>query len=180
MINAKSELNASFIAQKPLLGHISILSQSGAIGTSFLDWATDEGVGVAKFVSLGNEAGFSEVAMLEYLGNDPETNAILMYLEHVSDGKKFLELAREITKRKPIVVLRAGRSTRGMAAVMSHTGSLAPEDAVFAAASRQAGITTVTSLREFSTLRSCSLGIMKPLPHRIVTNGGGPPSMQRT
>lgn len=176
VINMKSDLNASFIAKKPLLGHISILSQSGAIGTSFLDWATKEGVGVAKFVSLGNEAGFSEVAMLEYLGNDPETNAILMYLEHVSDGKKFLALAREITKHKPVVVLRAGRSTRGIAAVMSHTGSLAPEDAVFAAASRQAGIVTVTSLREFFNIAKLfTLGIMKPLPRlAILTNGGGP------
>lgn len=176
VINAKSDLNASFIAQKPLLGHISILSQSGAIGTSFLDWATNEGVGVAKFISLGNEAGFPEVAMLEYLGNDPETSAILMYLEHVSDGKKFLELARAITKRKPIVVLRAGRSTRGMAAVMSHTGSLAPEDAVFAAAARQAGIVTITSLREFFNIAKLfTLGITKPLPRlAILTNGGGP------
>lgn len=176
VINAKSDLNASFIAKKPLLGHISILSQSGAIGTSFLDWATKEGVGVAKFVSLGNEAGFSEVAMLEYLGNDPETSAILMYLEHVSDGKKFLELARAITKHKPVVVLRAGRSTRGMAAVMSHTGSLAPEDAVFAAAARQAGIVTTTSLREFFNIAKLfTLGITKPLPRlAILTNGGGP------
>lgn len=176
VINTKSDLNASFIAQKPLRGHISILSQSGAIGTSFLDWATDEGVGVAKFVSLGNEAGFPEVAMLEYLGNDEETSAILMYLEHISDGKKFLELAREITKRKPVVVLRAGRSTRGMAAVMSHTGSLAPEDAVFAAAAGQAGIVTVTSLREFFNIAKLfTLGITKPLSRlAILTNGGGP------
>ena len=176
VINAKSDLNASFIAKKPLLGHISILSQSGALGTSFLDWANNEGVGVAKFVSLGNEAGFSEVDMLEYLGNDPETSAILMYLEHVSDGGKFLELAREITKKKPLVVLRAGRSTRGMAAVMSHTGSLAPEDAVFASASRQAGIITITSLREFFNIAKLfTLGFMKPLPRlAILTNGGGP------
>ena len=176
VINVKSDLNASFVAKKPLPGHISILSQSGAIGTSFLDWATDEGVGIAKFVSLGNEAGFSEVTMLEYLGQDPETNALMLYLEHVSDGRKFLELAREITKKKPLVVLRAGRSARGMAAVMSHTGSLAPEDAVFDAAARQAGIITVTSLREFFNIAKLfSLGIMKPLPRlAVITNGGGP------
>src|SRR3989344_3093501 len=138
-----------------------------------------EGVGISKFVSLGNEAGVSEVTMLEYLGNDPDTRSILVYLEHVSDGPRFLAVAKEITqvKKKPIVLLRSGRSERGSAAAMSHTGSLAPEDAIFTAVCRQEGIATVTNLRDlFSAAKLLSLrtdwGDKTQLA--IVTNGGGP------
>jgi acetyltransferase len=178
VIDAHADMNASFVVEKPLPGRISVLSQSGAIGTALLDWASDAGVGVAKFVSLGNEAGTSEVEFLEYLGNDSATDAILVYLEHVSDGPRFLSVASRITREfgKPIVVLRAGRSARGSAAVRSHTGSLAPEDAVFGAACRQAGIVTVSSLRElFDIAKLFALGIRAPhLRLAIVTNGGGP------
>jgi acetyltransferase len=176
VIDTATDLNVSFAPQMPLPGCIALLSQSGAIGTAFLDWAHMEGVGISKFISLGNEAGFSEVAMLEHLGSDENTDAILMYLEHVSDGPRLLELLRAITPEKPVIVLRAGRSSRGASAVASHTGSLAPADATFTAALRQAGAAPVESLRElFNIAKLLSLGIRSPLSRlAIVTNGGGP------
>lgn len=179
VIDAHADLNASFASHKPKKGAIGFLSQSGAIGTAFIEWSRSEGVGISKFVSLGNEAGISEVEMLEYLGNDPKTKAILVYLEHVSDGARLLAVAKTITgkKKKPIVLLRSGRSARGMDAVMSHTGSLAPEDAVFTAACRQSGIATVTSLRDlFNAAKLLSLDTAWGDTTRlaVVTNGGGP------
>ncbi|OGZ05633.1 MAG: hypothetical protein A2845_04720 [Candidatus Lloydbacteria bacterium RIFCSPHIGHO2_01_FULL_49_22] len=179
VIDGNTDLNASFALHKPMPGAIGFVSQSGAIGTAFIEWSRSEGVGISKFISLGNEAGVSELAMLEYLGNDPETKAILVYLEHVSDGARFLSVAKEIIKekKKPIVLLRSGRSARGGAAVMSHTGSLAPEDAIFTAACNQAGIATVTNLRDlFNASKLLSLGTnWGDKTHiAIVTNGGGP------
>lgn len=175
-IDSHSDFNASFGAKKPTKGNIAFLSQSGAIGTSILDLAIKEGVGFSKFISLGNEAQLTEMEFLEYLANDDETKAILIYLERLSNGRKFMELVSEITKQKPIVVLKAGRSIRGIEAVMSHTGSLAPEDSVFSAALKQSGATAVPSIREFFNMAKLfQLGIMKPLKNlAILTNGGGP------
>jgi len=127
-------------------------------------------------VSLGNEAALTELDFLEFLRDDPETDSILMYVEQLADGPRFIKLAFEITKKKPIVLVKAGRSARGSQAVMSHTGSLAPEDAVFTAACRQAGIIVVESVREFfNVAKLFELGVTKPLQRLIVlTNAGGP------
>jgi len=175
-IDTHNDLNCSFGTKKPVKGGIAFLSQSGALGTSLLDKAIQDGIGFSKFISLGNEAKLTEIDFLEYLAKDPETTSILIYLEKLSDGKKFMELAMEITKTKPIVVLKAGRSARGMEAVMSHTGSLAPEDSVFSGALKQCGVIAVESIREFFNLaRLFHLGITKPLGiFSIITNGGGP------
>lgn len=175
-IDSHTDFNASFGAKKPIKGNIAFLSQSGALGTSILDLAIKEGVGFSKFISLGNEAQLSEIEFLEYLATDNNTKAILIYLEKLSNGKKFIELVSEITKTKSIVVLKAGRSARGMEAVMSHTGSLAPEDSVFSAALKQSGAIAVESIREFFNMAKLfQLGIMKPLRNLVIlTNGGGP------
>ena len=176
VMNAHAEWNGSFAVKGPRKGSIGFISQSGALGTALLDWADREGVGFSKFVSLGNEAMLTETEFLEYLRDDEETTSILLYLEQVRDGKRFLELAREVTRKKPLIVLRAGRSARGSAAVASHTGSLAPADAVFEAALRQVGAIPVDSLRTlFSITKLLQLGVTTP--HQsiaIVTNGGGP------
>jgi acetyltransferase len=176
IIDAHADLNASFSASKPDAGHIAFLSQSGALGTAILDKALSEGVGFSKFVSLGNEATLSEIEFLEYLKDDKDTKAILMYVEQLSNGKKFMELALEITKHKPIVLIKAGRSARGQQAVASHTGSLAPDDAIFTAACKQAGIIVVESIREFFNMAKLfELGILTPLQKWIIlTNAGGP------
>lgn len=176
VINSHADLNATFAAEKPLVGNISFLSQSGATGTAMLDWSRNAGVGFSKFVSLGNEAGLTELDFMKYFEKDIETDALLIYLEKVTDGKQFMELAKRITKTKPIVLIKAGRSPRGSAAVMSHTGSLAPADAVFTAACRECGVITVESLREFFNFTKLfKMGILQPLRRFvIVTNGGGP------
>lgn len=176
IIDAQSDLNASFSASKPRAGHIAFLSQSGALGTAILDKALSEGVGFSKFVSLGNEAALSEIEFLEYLKEDRDTKAVLMYVERLSNGKKFMELASEITKKKPIVLIKAGRSARGQQAVASHTGSLAPDSAVFTAACKQAGIIVVESIREFFNMAKLfEIGIIEPLQKLIIlTNAGGP------
>ncbi len=176
VMNAQADWNASFASDKPLPGNIAFVSQSGALGTAFLDWANKENVGFSKFVSLGNEAQITELEFLEYLKDDDDTKAILLYLEKVSNGKKFLELAKEITKKKPLVVLRAGRSRRGASAVASHTGSLAPSDKIFASALQQVGAISVDSPQEmFSLAKLFKLDLTKPLQKLVIlTNGGGP------
>ncbi len=178
IINVKNDLNASFSAEKPLLGNIALLSQSGALGTAMLDWAISERVGFSKFISLGNEAQLTEIDFLEYLANDDDTKSILIYLEKVNDGKKFINLISEITKKKPVIILKAGISNRGASAVMSHTGSLAPEASVFDAASKQAGAIVVSSLREFfniAKLLSQGVTVKEPIQClAVLTNGGGP------
>lgn len=175
-IDTVANLNASFAASMPKKGHIAFLSQSGALGTAVLDKAISEGVGFSKFISLGNEASLSEIEFLNFLKDDEDTKAILMYVEQLSNGPEFMRLATEITKQKPIVVIKAGRGERGQQAVMSHTGSLAPSDAVFSAACKQSGIIVVESIREFFNMAKLfELGIFKPLKNLIVlTNAGGP------
>jgi len=176
IMNVQSKLNASFGGNLPSAGGLAFISQSGAVGTSTLDWAIKEKIGFSKFISLGNEAGLTENDFLEYLGNDKDTTAILMYLEAITDGKKFVELAKKITQKKPIVVLKAGKTERGLKAVSSHTGSLAPSDKIFEVACRQSGIISLNSLSEvFGVVKLFQSGITKPIKDLVVlTNGGGP------
>ena len=176
IIDTVTDLNASFGARKPRRGKIAFLSQSGALGTSILDLSIKEGVGFSKFVSLGNEASLTEMEFLKYLADDDDTDAILIYLEKLSKGREFMHLAAEITRKKPIVVLKAGRSTRGAAAVMSHTGSLAPDNSIFSADLKQSGVVAVESIREFFDMAKLfQLGITQPLSKFVIlTNGGGP------
>ncbi len=176
IICAQTKLNASFSSESPLVGNIAFLSQSGAVCTAMLDWAKNKNIGFSKFVSLGNEAGLTENDFLEYLATDDDTKAICLYLEGVSDGRRFFELLSKITPHKPIVILKAGRSARSAQAVASHTGSLAPADSIFQAACRQAHAASVSDLRAmFNIVRLFNAGIYQPLTQlAILTNGGGP------
>ena len=176
VIDAHADWNASFAVEKPREGGIAFVSQSGALGTAMLDWANAEGVGFSKFVSLGNKAALSELEFMEYLKDDAETKAVLLYLEQVNDGPAFLEAAKALTEKKPLVVLRAGRGERGSAAVASHTGSLAPSDKVFEAALQQVGAIPVETLDElFGLAKLFELGLTSTLQNLVVlTNGGGP------
>jgi acetate---CoA ligase (ADP-forming) len=178
VISTKSDFNASFSVQKPLSGKIALLSQSGALGTAMLDWAVSEGVGFSKFISLGNETMLNEIDFLKYLESDEDTNAILIYLEKVNAGAEFMRLLKSITTKKPVIILKAGVSSYGASAIMSHTGSLAPESSVFSSACKQAGAIIVPSLRKFfnmSKLLSLGVNISQPVRQLVVlTNGGGP------
>lgn len=176
VMNAHAQWNASFSVNSPRKGRTAFVSQSGALGTALLDWANEEGVGFSKFVSLGNEAVLTESDFLEYLADDEETDAVLLYVEQVTDGEAFLTNARRVAQKKPLVVLRAGRSTEGSVAVASHTGSLAPSDTVFEAVLQQVGAISVDSIETlFSLAKLFELNIRHPLQRLVIlTNGGGP------
>ena len=175
-IDTHSNLNASFANSSPKKGKTAFISQSGALGTAILDKAISAGIGFSKFISLGNEAVMNEIDFLEYIKDDPETKAIIMYVEKIADGKKFMEITREITKEKPIVLIKAGRGQSGQKAVMSHTGALASDDSVFRTACKQSGIIVVDSIRElFNMVSLFELGIYEPISKlAILTNAGGP------
>ena len=175
-LDCHSGLNATFAPNIPRAGKIAFISQSGALGTAIIDKAVDEGLGFSKFVSLGNEASLDEIDFLQFIKDDTETEFVMMYLEKISDGPKFLALAKEITKTKPIVVIKAGRGASGQKAVMSHTGSLASDDLVMRQAFHQAGIIVADSIRQFFNIAKLfSLGIKKPLTELVIlTNAGGP------
>ncbi len=113
IIDTKSKLNASFAADMPLTGDISILSQSGALLTAILDWALANDMGFSKFVSLGNKADLNEADFIEYLADDPDTKVILGYIEGVADGKAFIEKAYKASKKKPVILIKAGGTKVG-------------------------------------------------------------------
>jgi acetyltransferase len=176
LINTHAALNASFSRGIPPKGAISFFSQSGALCTAVLDWAVGENVGFSKFVSLGNKADVSESDVMEYLAEDPETRVILGYVESIDDGRRFLRVARDVTRRKPVVLVKAGSTAAGARAASSHTGSLAGSDRAYAAAFRQGGILRAATVEELFDL---ALGFaMQPVPSGdrllILTNAGGP------
>jgi acetyltransferase len=173
-----SKLNASFARKMPEEGSIGFLSQSGALCTAVLDYAQAKHIGFSKFVSFGNKADVSEIDLLYYLGDDPKTKVILVYLEEIIDGPGLMQAARTIlrTHGKPILVLKSGRTTEGASAAASHTGSLAGSDEVIDAAFRQAGILRCDNIEQMFN-RAIAFAY-QPLPRSdrvaIVTNAGGP------
>jgi acetyltransferase len=176
VIDTHAPLNATFAAGMPPGGPIAFMSQSGALGTAVLDLALAGRIGFSRFVSLGNKADVDEVALLESWEDDPESRVILIYVEGVSDGQYFMEVARRVTRKKPIVAVKSGVTQAGSRAVSSHTGSLAGSEAAYQAAFRQAGVTRADSMqRLFDYARAFAY---QPLPEgdrvAIVTNAGGP------
>ena len=171
-------MNASFATKMPKAGNIAFISQSGALCTAVLDYAEGRDVGFSKFVSFGNKADVSEIDLLRYLRDDPDTDVILMYLEDITNGREFLETAREITwqAHKPMLAVKSGRSAEGARAAASHTGSLAGSDSAYDALFYQSGILRVEGVDE---LFNRAIAFSKqPIPKgnriAIVTNAGGP------
>ncbi|MFW6125583.1 MAG: acetate--CoA ligase family protein [Chloroflexota bacterium] len=124
----------------PRLGSISFISQSGTLGGYLFEWANNKGYGFSKFVSSGNQASLNVADYVEYLGHDPDTRAIVLYIEGIQEGQRFVEAAREAVKKKPIIAFKGGRTAVGSRATLSHTASMAGADEVFDAACKQAGI----------------------------------------
>jgi acetyltransferase len=176
IINTFAGLNATFADTQPLSYEVALVSQSGAVATAILDWARAIGVGFSKFVSLGNMADVTEVELFEYLASDPQTKVIISYLEGFSDARACFEAARHITRRKPVVVMKVGRSASGAKAASSHTGALASSDAIVDAAFRQAGIIRADTMDELFDLTLSFAYMPPPRGPRlaIVTNAGGP------
>lgn len=180
LINNDPDLgvNASFAGTIPKNGNVAFISQSGALGCALLDYARGENLGFSKFVSLGNKVDVSEIEVLQYLKDDPNTDVIIMYLEDIGKGQEFIEMAREITgeKAKPILVVKSGRTAQGAKAASSHTGSLMGADEVYDAVFTQSGVMRMDSAEEMFDLASvfANQPLMKGNRVAIVTNAGGP------
>ncbi len=177
IFDAHSGLDSLFLPTKkltrPQAGSISFISQSGAVGSAVLDLLSDEHIGFAKFISYGNGTNLSEADFLKYLEKDPQTKVICMYIEGIHNGKKFLEIAKQ--SKKPIIVLKGGRSEKGAKATLSHTGSLAGSYQVYQGALKQAGCIVTESLEEMFHIAKLFVMLPKPKGKRVqvITNGGG-------
>jgi acetyl coenzyme A synthetase (ADP forming)-like protein len=162
--------------KRPPQGNISFISQSGAVGSTILDWLAEEKIGISKFVSYGNGMDITETDLLELLGEDENTKVVVMYLEGIkSDGKRFIETMKKVTKKKPVIVLKAGKTERGAKAVVSHTGSLAGSSKIYSSVFKQTGAIEAENWEElFDFAKAFST---QPLPKSsrlvIITDGGG-------
>jgi len=176
LIDTFTPMNATFAKDTPPQGKIAFMSQSGALCTSILDIALAEGVGFSCFVSLGNKADLNEIDFLRAWIDHPQVKVVLAYLEGITDGSRFIDVAQEFTKKKPIVAIKAGVTNSGSKAVSSHTGALAGSERAYEAAFKQAGVIrarTTAELFDFAVALA-----RQPLPRNgrvaIVTNAGGP------
>jgi len=168
-------LNASFSHRPALPGKIAFVSQSGALCTSVLDWARPRGIGFSHFISLGDMTDTDFGDVLDYLGSDPETSAILLYIESIHERRNFMSAARAAARNKPVLAVKAGRHEEGAKAAASHTGALAGADFVYDAAFRRSGMLRVYDFEElFAAVETLSRG-RRPKGERlaILTNGGG-------
>lgn len=169
-------LNASFAAASPAKGNIGFISQSGALCTSVLDWALDEGIGFSYFVSVGNMLDVSMGDLIDYLGSATETRSIILYIESVSEAREFMSAARAFARTKPIVAFKAGRFAESAQAAASHTGAMAGVDAVYEAAFQRAGIERIFQVEDMFDCAELLARQQPPKGDRlaIVTNAGGP------
>lgn len=174
-MDIRTGLNSTFIKGMPAPGPIAFISQSGAICGGVIDLIINSKVGFSHIASLGNMMDVNETDMIEYFAEDPNVQVIAMYTEGISHGPRFMKVAREVTRKKPIVFLKAGRNDAGAKAVSSHTGSLAGSYAAYQSALRQSGVIEVSTINELFNL-AWALG-SQPLPKgkrvAITTNAGG-------
>jgi acetyltransferase len=176
IIRPSINLNATFANKMPKSGNIAFISQSGALGTAILDWATHENIGFSNFVSVGSMIDVAFGDLIDYFGTDPKTRSILMYIEGIRNARNFMSAARHFARTKPLIVVKAGKFGESAKAAASHTGSLTGDDMIYDAAFKRAGIVRV---EEIADLFNCAevLG-MQPLPNGpnlvIITNAGGP------
>lgn len=168
-------LNASFAHTGALPGELAFVSQSGALVTAMLDWAGSRGIGFSHFVSLGERADVDFGDMLDFLGSDPKTRAILLYIESIEAPRKFMSAARAAARNKPVIVVKAGRSAAGQQAAASHTGALAGSDAVFDAAIARAGMLRVNTLQDLFLAAETLSRFRDSRAEQLIilTNGGG-------
>ncbi len=177
VIDTFTPLNVTFAAGTPPQGPIAFMSQSGALGTAILDWSlAGTRIGFSKFVSLGNKADVSENDLMQAWADDPQTKVMLAYSEGLPNGQEFMRVARKVSRKKPVIVVKSGVTSAGSRAVSSHTGSLAGSEQAYAAAFRQSGVLRAEALQD---LFDYALGFAyQPLLMgdriAIVTNAGGP------
>ncbi|AEC52321.1 hypothetical protein PNA2_1406 [Pyrococcus sp. NA2] len=174
IMNTHADLNATFItvAKK---GNVAFISQSGALGAGIVYKTIKEDIGFSKFISVGNMADVDFAELMEYLAETEEDKAIALYIEGIRDGKRFMEIAKKVSKKKPIIALKAGKSESGARAASSHTGSLAGSWRIYEAAFKQTGVLIANTIDE---MLSMARAFTQPLPRgkrvAIMTNAGGP------
>ncbi len=176
IISPYTPLNASFAAGMPPKGGIAFMSQSGALCTAILDWALSEGIGFSHFVSLGNKADVDEVDLLQAWQEDENARVIIVYMEGLKDGQRFIRVARQVTQHKPVIAVKSGNTAAGSRAVSSHTGTLAGSERAYEAAFKQTGVLRADSIEHLFDY-SLAFAYQPPLKGiniAIVTNAGGP------
>lgn len=173
--DSHTPLNSSFSQVMPPKGNIAFISQSGAMMVAIIDWSLTAGIGFSKIISLGNKAGTTEIELIQHLANDPETAVVICYLESISEDEDFVRTMREVSQKKPVVILKSGSSSAGAEAASSHTGALAGSDIAFDTAFKQSGVFRVTTMDELFDVglafSKCSLPKGRNLA--IITNAGG-------
>ena len=176
VIRPRNNLNATFLDKMPKPGNVAFLSQSGALGSAILDWALHENIGFSNFVSVGSMIDVDFGDLIDYFGSDPKTKSILMYVEGITEARKFMSAARHFARTKPIIVVKSGKFSESAKAAASHTGSLSGEDGIYDAAFKRAGIVRVNEIADLFNAAEV-LGT-QPLPKgprlAIITNAGGP------
>ena len=176
ILKPSMNLNASFANKMALPGKVAFISQSGALCTAVLDWSVQYNVGFSHFISMGSMADVGFECLLNYFENDSETEAVIMYMESLTNSRWFLQKAAEFSKKKPIIAVKVGKSSAGAKAALSHTGSLAGNDEVFNTAFEGAGIIRINESQEMYNI--AQVLARQPFPKgknlAIVTNAGGP------
>lgn len=175
LVYTPAKLNATFGPTEVLPGSIAFVTQSGALGIALMGWTITEKIGLSAIISVGNKSDIEDSDLLLWLAEDENTDVILIYMEGVKEGRRFMEVAKEVTPRKPVVVIKAGRSKRGIMAASSHTGALAGMDEVYDSAFRQIGVLRAYSVEQAFDWARAFASKRKPRGPRtvIVTNGGG-------
>jgi len=169
-------LSATFAATRPGYGSVALASQSGALGQAILEQANDLNLGISMFASVGNKADITGVDLLRYWGDEESIEVILMYLEGFGDGQTFIELAKKISRNKPIIVVKSGRTAAGAQAASSHTGALAGTDAAYDALFKQCGVIRANTINEMFNYALAFAHVPLPQGPRVavITNAGGP------
>ncbi len=181
ILDSYTELDCIFLSKqklkRPGQGGISFISQSGALGGMILDMASQKRYGITKFISYGNAMNLNECDFLEYLGKDPETRVICLYVEQIKDGERFFSVAKEVSKTKPIIVFKGGMTQEGSKAVLSHTGSLAGDGRIYQGVFKQTGLIQVNRLEDLfgaaGLFEKFSKFNIRDKRMGIITNGGG-------
>ena len=169
-------LNATFLRDNPVPGQIAFISQSGALGSAILNWAVSSRIGFSMFASLGSTLDIGYGDMIDYLGEDPNTRSIIIYMEDVHFARKFMSAARGFARTKPIIVIKAGKHAAGAKAASSHTGALAGDYIVYDAAFKRAGVVRVDEIADLFNCAEVLESRLLPAGPRVgvVTNAGGP------
>jgi acetyltransferase len=176
IIRPNIDLNASFLNARPQRGKIAFISQSGALGSAILDWAVNAQIGFSMFASLGSMIDVDFGDLIDFLGDDPDTRSIMIYMEGVGNAKKFMSAARGFARTKPIIIVKPGRYAESAKAALSHTGAMASDDEVYDAAFKRVGVVRVKEVGDL--FNSATVLDSRNLPRGrrlgIVTNAGGP------